>query len=146
MALDFSKLTSVVKSVADLAASHASLSALAADAKAYALEVEAKAKAELDSLVAAVEAKAQSELDSLAAAIEAALGHPAPLTHAEAAGLTAVATALAVDAPSAAGAPPVSPIEPAAVEATPVPPVAVGVGVPSIADTIAAVLAATRAN
>ena len=139
MALDFSKLTSVVKSVADLAASHASLSALAADAKA----VEAKAKAELETIVADIEAKAQAEVDSLVAAIEAALGHvAAPLTTAEAVGVTALATALAPEAAI------VSPTQPAAPQV--VPSVAVGVvpatSQPSVADVMAAAIAAAQTH
>jgi hypothetical protein len=103
MALDFSKLTATVKSVADLAASHADLSALAHDAKA-------------------VENTAQAELDSIVAALEAALGSVAPLTTAEAVGVTAVATAL-----SDALFSPTPPAAPEPVEYAPVPEVAVGV-------------------
>jgi uncharacterized membrane protein len=102
MALDFSKLTATVKSVADLAASHADLSALAKDAKA-------------------VEDKAQVELDSIVAALEAALGSVKPFTTAEAVGVTAVATAL-----SDALVSPIPPAAPAPVEIVPVSPVAVG--------------------
>jgi hypothetical protein len=138
MALDFSKLTSVVKSVADLAASHASLSALAADAK----DIEAKALAKVDSIIADVEAKAQAEVDSIVASIEAALGHVVPVTHAEAVGLTAVATALNTPVAPAAPevpvspTPPAAPAEPAPVADAPVPPVAVGVVAPPIPQTV----------
>jgi len=119
--IDFSKLTSAVKSVADLAASHASLSALAQDAKDIEAKLTSKLKAEFDATIGALEAKAQSEVDGIVAALEAALS-AGPISHAEAAGLTAVATALSA---------PVSPTQPAAQAAdqpaAPVPPVAVGV-------------------
>ena len=140
MALDFSKLTSVVKSVADLAASHASLHAIVDDAKSYAQAVEAKAFAKVESLVADVEARAQAEIDSIVASIEAALGSVSPVTHAEAAGLAAVATALAE--PTS-----VSPTGPAAAEPVApasVPPVAVGLmsRAPQTVDELNAMIAA----
>ena len=138
--LDFSKLTAAVKSVADLAASHATLSAVAVDAAA----IEAKAKAVYDAAVADLTSKAQSELDSIVGALEAALASNVPLTHAGAAGITAVAGALApelsgADALAKAAAP-VSPTPPA-VSAAPAPdapvvagpaaPLAVGLVVPA---------------
>lgn len=115
MALDFTKLTATVKSVADLAASHADLKVLAKDAKA-------------------VECAAQAELDSIVAALEAALNSTTPLTPAEAVGVTAVATALSAPVPlPEPAAPAVEPIlynglPP--VEFAAVPEVAVGVVAP----------------
>lgn len=124
MALDFSKLTAAVKSVADLASSHASVSALANDAKAFAATVEDKVRAEY----AVLEGKAQSELDGIVAALEAALGCDKPLTPAEAVGITAVATALSDD---------ISPILPAVAEPVDaVAPVAVGVALPPAPQTV----------
>lgn len=117
MALDFSKLTEAVKSVAELAASHANLSAIAQEAK----DIEAKVTDKLKAEFAALEAKAQSEVDGIIAALEHALSGAKPLTHAEAVGVTAVATALS-DAIS-----PTQPAAPAADAHAPVPPVAVGV-------------------
>jgi hypothetical protein len=118
MALDFSKLTATVKSVADLAACNADLSALAKDAKA-------------------VEDKAQAELDSIVAALEAALGSVKPLTTAEAVGVTAVATALADISFS-----PTPPAAPETVEFAPVPEVAVGVSAPQTVEEYNAMRAA----
>jgi hypothetical protein len=131
MALDFTRLTAAVKSVADLAASHANVSALADDAKAFAKAAEDKVRAEF----AELEGKAQSELDSIVAALEAALTSTAPLTTAEAVGVTAVATAL-----SDALVSPTLPTDPAPVE--PVAPVAVGVKVPQTVEEYNAMRAA----
>jgi hypothetical protein len=122
MALDFSKLTSAVKSVADLAASHASISALAEDAKAVAKAAEDKVRAEFADL----EGKAQSELDSIVAALEAALGCDKPITTAEAVGVTAVAVALS-DVATISPTLPAAPAEYVVPDA--LPPVAVGVNV-----------------
>jgi hypothetical protein len=121
MALDFTRLTAAVKSVADLAASHANVSALAEDAKAFAKAAEDKVRAEF----AELEGKAQSELDSIVAALEAALTSTAPLTTAEAVGVTAVATALSAE---------LSPTQPTAIEPEPVP--AVDVGVKKVPQTV----------
>jgi hypothetical protein len=132
MALDFSKLTAAVKSVADLAASHASVSALAEDAKAFAKAAEDKVRAEFVEL----EGKAQSELDGIVAALEAALSSDKPLTTAEAVGVTAVATALSADFS------PTPPAAPEPVAFAPVPDVAVGVTGPQTVEEYNAMRAA----
>lgn len=130
MSLDFSKITAAVKNVEALVASHASLSALLADAQA-------------------AEAKAKAEVESLTASIEAALGNVVkPLEHAGAVGLTAVATALS-DASNVVEkvADAISPTQPAAPSVAPVAPVApVAVGVTPAPDGVAAMMAAVASR
>jgi hypothetical protein len=126
MALDLSKLTAVVSKVADLAHQHASLSALAADAKG-------------------VESAAQKEIDTVVASLEVALGSVShPITSAGAAGLAAVASALhSVEvAVGLASDPAPAPVSPTQAPAEAVAPVASPV--PSVAETMAAAAKAAR--